>query len=100
VLTSKRSQVDDVQYPRMPSKILKGASHEGVVNDETNEIMLILNVWSVETPRYPAWLQRVWKSHSRHADLRKVSNQKHPSTRKYLAGPLGVHPTGRSSFPT
>jgi hypothetical protein len=41
-------------------------SHEEVVNDETdeamvetnndeaNEIMLILNVWSVKTPRYPA----------------------------------------------
>jgi hypothetical protein len=36
--------------------------------------MSILNVWSVETPRCPAWLQGVWQSHSRHADLRKVSN--------------------------
>jgi hypothetical protein len=36
---------------------------------------LILNEWSVEAPRYRAWLQRVWQSHPRHADLRKVSNQ-------------------------
>jgi hypothetical protein len=25
-----------------------------------------LNVWSIETPRYPAWLQGVWQNHSRH----------------------------------
>jgi hypothetical protein len=86
VPTSKRSQIDDVQYLRIPSRILKGASNEEVVddviaevvvktvNDEGGEIMLILNVRSVETPRYPAWLQGVWQSHSRHADLRKVSN--------------------------
>jgi hypothetical protein len=43
--------------------------------------ILILNELSVETPRYPSWLQRVWQSHPRHVDLRKVSNQsasKHP----------------------
>jgi hypothetical protein len=74
--TSKRPQIDDVQYPRVPSRILKGTSHEEVVNDETDEIMLILNIWSVETPRYPAKLQGVWQSHPRHADLKKVSSQK------------------------
>jgi hypothetical protein len=31
--TSKRSQIDDVQYPRIPSRILKGASHEEVSDD-------------------------------------------------------------------
>jgi hypothetical protein len=64
------------------------------------EVISILNVWSVETPRYPAWLQGVWLGHSKHADLRKVSKHKHPSTQKYLAGPLGVHPLGWPSFPT
>jgi hypothetical protein len=55
--TSKWPQVDDVYYPRIPSRILKGVSHEEVVNDETDEAMLDpLNVWSVETPRYPAQL--------------------------------------------
>jgi hypothetical protein len=54
VPTSKRPQVDDVQYPRIPSRILEGASHEEVVNDESDEAILILKVWSVETPRYPA----------------------------------------------
>jgi hypothetical protein len=54
VPNSKRPQVDDVQYPRVPIRILKGTSHEEVINDETDEIMLILNVWSVETSRYPA----------------------------------------------
>jgi hypothetical protein len=44
-------------------------------DDEAGKIMLILNEWSVETSRYPVWLQRIWQSHSRHADLRKVSNQ-------------------------
>jgi hypothetical protein len=59
------------QYLRIPSRTLKGMSDEEVVNDAVaDEIMLILNVWSVETPRYLAWLQRVWQGHSRHADLR------------------------------
>jgi hypothetical protein len=30
MLTSKRPQVDDVQYPRISSKILKGTSHKEV----------------------------------------------------------------------
>jgi hypothetical protein len=34
VPTSKRPQVDDVQYLRIPSRILKAASREEVVNDE------------------------------------------------------------------
>jgi hypothetical protein len=67
VPTSKRPQVDDVQYPRIPSRILKGVSNEEVVNyvvvevvmlglvdDEACEIMSILNVWSIDTPRYLA----------------------------------------------
>jgi hypothetical protein len=47
-------------------------------DDEADKIKLILNVWSVETPRYLVWLQRVWQSHSRHVDLKKVSNQEEP----------------------
>jgi hypothetical protein len=43
VPTLKRPQIDDVQYLRVPSRILKGTSHEEVVYDETDEIMLILN---------------------------------------------------------
>jgi hypothetical protein len=39
------------------------------------KVMLILNLWSVETSRYPAWLRGVWQSHPRHADLKKISNQ-------------------------
>jgi hypothetical protein len=72
VPTSKRPQINYAQYPRIPSKILKGVSHEEVVNDATDEIMSILSAWSVETPRYPAWLQGVWQSYPRHADLMKV----------------------------
>jgi hypothetical protein len=68
VPTSKRSQIDDVQYPRIPSRILKGVSNEEVVDDvvvevsmmKLGKVMLISNVWSVETSRYPAWLQGVW----------------------------------------
>jgi hypothetical protein len=37
---------------------MNGASNEEVVNDVVDEVvMLILNIWSVETPRYPTWLQ-------------------------------------------
>jgi hypothetical protein len=41
---------------------------------------------------------RVWQDHSTHADLRKVSSQKRPSTEKRLTGPSGAHPTERPSF--
>jgi hypothetical protein len=34
VPTSKRPQIDNVQYPRIPSWILKGVSGEEVVNHE------------------------------------------------------------------
>jgi hypothetical protein len=40
VPTSKRPQVDDVQYPRVPSKILKGASHEEVVDYVVAEVVM------------------------------------------------------------
>jgi hypothetical protein len=52
-------------------KVLKDVSTEEVVKDVVVEVAmsglvddvaknpLILNVWSVETPRYPAWLQGV-----------------------------------------
>jgi hypothetical protein len=73
--------------------ILKGALNEEGVDDVVAEVTmsrglvdneavnpLILNIWSVETSRYHAWLHRVLQGHSRHANLRKVSNQKRPST--------------------
>jgi hypothetical protein len=37
--------------------ILKGAPNEEIADDEACVITLIFNVWSVETLRYPAWLQ-------------------------------------------
>jgi hypothetical protein len=40
VPTSKRPQVDDVQYPRISSKILKGASYEEVVDDVIAEVAM------------------------------------------------------------
>jgi hypothetical protein len=40
VSTSKRPQVDDVQYPRMPIKVLKGASNEEVVNYIVAEVAM------------------------------------------------------------
>jgi hypothetical protein len=38
--TSKRPQVDDVQYPRMSSKVLKGASNEEVVDYVVTEVAM------------------------------------------------------------
>jgi hypothetical protein len=52
VPTSKRPQVDDVQYPRVSNRILKGASYEEVVDNEAQNL-LILNEWIVKTLRYP-----------------------------------------------
>jgi hypothetical protein len=39
VPTSKRPQINYAQYPRIPSRILKGASHEEVVNLVVSEIV-------------------------------------------------------------
>jgi ribosomal protein L37AE/L43A len=88
--TSKRSQIDDVQYPRLPSKILKGTLHEEVINDETDEIMLIFECMECRDTQISCIAARVWQSHPRHADLRKASKQKRTSTQKYLAEPLGA----------
>jgi hypothetical protein len=69
--TSKRPQIDDVQYPRIPSRILKVCRMKkssvvvemvklsevvmsGTIVDEAIKICRSLNIWSVETPRYPA----------------------------------------------
>jgi ribose 5-phosphate isomerase RpiB len=67
VSTSKKPQINNAQYLRIPSRILKGASNEQVVEDVVAEVwnvqvwlamkpkrLLIYFVWSVETPRYPA----------------------------------------------
>jgi hypothetical protein len=35
-------QIDDVQYPRISNKILRGALHEEAINVEADEIMSIL----------------------------------------------------------
>jgi hypothetical protein len=43
VPTSKRPQIIDVQYPRVSSRIVKGASHGEVVNNETDEAMVEVN---------------------------------------------------------
>jgi hypothetical protein len=39
VPTSKRPQIDEVQYPRIPSRIMKVASHEEVINCITAEVV-------------------------------------------------------------
>jgi hypothetical protein len=40
VPTSKRSQVDDVQYLRIPSRIVKGTLHEEVVDCVVVEVVM------------------------------------------------------------
>jgi hypothetical protein len=40
VSTSNRSQVDEVQYPRIPSRILKGMPYEEVDNDIISEVAM------------------------------------------------------------
>jgi hypothetical protein len=67
VPTSKRPQINNAQYPWIPSKVLKVASNEEVVEVVVAEVcnvqvwlamkpkrLLIYFVWSVETPRYLA----------------------------------------------
>jgi hypothetical protein len=63
------------------------------------KVMLIFYVWSVETSRYPAWLQRVRQSHSRHADLRKVSNQEAPKYPEILGRAIRRAPHREAFIP-
>jgi hypothetical protein len=110
--TSKRPQIFSVQYPRIPNRILEGVSCEEVVDDVVAEVvtseavadetMKSVDLESMECrdTQISCIAARVWQSHSRHAYLKKVSNQKRPSTQRYLAGPIGAHPTGRSTFLT
>jgi hypothetical protein len=39
VLTSKRPQINNAQYPRMPSEILTDALYEEVVDDVVVEVV-------------------------------------------------------------
>jgi hypothetical protein len=65
--TLKRSRINNAQYSRIPSQVLKGTLNEEVVDSVVAEVamsgvggrrshrkMLIVKVWSVETPRDPA----------------------------------------------
>jgi hypothetical protein len=69
-----------------------------LVDDEAQNL-LILNVWSVETLRYPARLQGVWQSHSRHADLKKVSNQETPNHPEVLGRAIRGAPLREAFIP-
>jgi hypothetical protein len=40
VLTSKRPQINDAQYLRIPSKVLKGVSNEEVIDDVVAEVVM------------------------------------------------------------
>jgi hypothetical protein len=60
-----------------------------------SKVMLILNIWSVETPRYLAYLQRVWQSHPRHVNLKKISNQEVPKHPEVLGRAIRCAPPQR-----
>jgi hypothetical protein len=51
VPTSKRPQINYAQYPRIPGKVL---TMKRLSMMKLGTMMLILNVWSVETLRYLA----------------------------------------------
>jgi hypothetical protein len=68
-----------------------------IVDDEVVGVTSILNAWSVETTRYLTWLQRVWQSHSRHDDLRKVSRQRAPKHPEILGRAIR-HASHREAF--
>jgi hypothetical protein len=40
MLTSKRPQINDAQYLRIPSKVLKGVSNEEVIDDVVAEVVM------------------------------------------------------------
>jgi hypothetical protein len=40
VPTSKRPQINNAQYPRIPSKVLKGMSREEVIDDVAAEVAM------------------------------------------------------------
>jgi hypothetical protein len=84
--TSKRPQIDDVQYLRIPSKVLKGTSNEEVIDDAVAEVAMSKTV-ADEDVKYVD-LERMECRDTQiscmaakslagpleHADLRKVSS--------------------------
>jgi hypothetical protein len=50
VPTSERPQINNAQYPRIPSKVLEGASNEEVVEDVVAEFCDVW-VWSTMKPK-------------------------------------------------
>jgi hypothetical protein len=100
VPTSKRPQIDDIQYPRISNGILKGASHEEVVNDEVWQSDVNLERMECRDIQISCMAAKSLAESLEACQPLKVSSQKRPSIRRYLAGPLGAHPAGRPSFPT
>jgi hypothetical protein len=46
----ERPQINNAQYPRIPSKVLKGASNEEVIEDVVAEVCNA-HVWSMMKPK-------------------------------------------------
>jgi hypothetical protein len=42
VLTSKRPQINNAQYPRIPRKVLEGASNEEIVDDVVAVVAMLV----------------------------------------------------------
>jgi hypothetical protein len=98
--TSKRPQVDDVHYLRIPSRIMKGALHEEVVDDESGRNNVDLERMECRDTQISCMAIRSLAEPLEACRPQEGLKMKRPSTRKYLAGPLGAHRTRRPSFPT
>jgi hypothetical protein len=46
----KEASINNAQYPRIPSKVLKGVSHEEVVKDIVDEVCNV-QVWLAMKPK-------------------------------------------------
>jgi hypothetical protein len=86
VPTSKRPQINNAQYPRIPNKVLKGMSNEEVVDDVVAEVAMSGTV-ADEAVKYvdlermecgdtqiSCMAEKSLAGPLKHADLRKVSS--------------------------
>jgi hypothetical protein len=99
VPTSKRPQINNAQYLRIPNKVLKCASHEGVVNDEVWQSDVNLERMECRDTQISCIATKIRVEPLEACRPKEGLKSKRPSTQKYLAGPSGAHPQGGLHYP-
>jgi hypothetical protein len=84
---------------RIPSRTLKGASYEEVVNDESWKIDVNLERMECRDTQISCITAESLQSHPRHDDLKKLSRQKAPKNPNILGRAIRCAPHREAFVP-